>query len=103
MKYLILAALAFVMVGCTETKTTKKGDAYILPDELADCQVFEMKSQTATDITVVRCPNSTTGTGYTKSRGKSRITLNSVVIDGVKYVQEQPNDVKTEVRSSDRQ
>ena len=87
MKYIALALGAILLTGCVETRTEEVRNKYSMPDELKDCRMFDMESQTSQDIIVVRCPNSTTSTSYSYQSGKSRHERRSVVIDGVTFVE----------------
>ena len=61
MKYATLLAL-LLLTGCRETITSEINDGYRLPTGLKDCTIYRMESARYRDVTVVRCPNSTTTT-----------------------------------------
>lgn len=88
MKYIGLALVAILLTGCVETHTEEVQGRYSMPDELRDCQMFDMESKSSQDIIVVRCPNSTTSTSYSYQSGKSHYERRSVVIDGVKFIED---------------
>lgn len=88
MKYTGLTLVAILLTGCVETHTEEVQGRYSMPDELRDCQMFDMESKSSQDIIVVRCPNSTTSTSYSYQSGKSRHERRSVVIDGVTFTED---------------
>ena len=88
MKYIGLALVAILLTGCVETRTEEVQGEYSMPDELRDCQMFDMESKSSQDIIVVRCLNSTTSTSYSYQSGKSHYERRSVVIDGVKFIED---------------
>lgn len=88
MKYTGLTLVAILLTGCVETHTEEVQGRYSMPDELRDCQMFDMESKSSQDIIVVRCPNSTTSTSYSYQSGKSHYERRSVVIDGVKFIED---------------
>lgn len=77
MKYLLIAALA-VLAGCSPSAKVKSYP--ILPEELKDCKFFRLNDGEGGNITVARCPNSTT---TVRQNDKSGTT--SVIIDGKEY------------------
>lgn len=87
MKYIALTLFVILLTGCGETRTEEVQTKYSMPNELRDCQMFDMVSQSSQDIIVVRCPNSTTSTSYSYTSGKTRHERRSVVIDGVTFVE----------------
>ncbi len=88
MKYIGLVLVAILLTGCVETRTEEVQGKYNLPDELRDCQMFDMESKSSQDIIVVRCPNSTTSTSYSYQSGKTHHDRRSVVIDGVTFIED---------------
>lgn len=78
----LLAKVGFICVvvllaGCTKT-ASEHTSSYMLPSGLEDCKIFSLRSDTGTNLTVVRCPLSSTTTTY--NTGK---TTNSVsVVEG---------------------
>lgn len=88
MKYIALALFALLLTGCGETRTEEVQARYQMPDGMHDCQVFDMVSQTAQDIIVVRCPLSSTSTSYSYTSGKTTHERRSVVVDGVTFIEE---------------
>jgi hypothetical protein len=77
MKYLFIIALV-VLAGCTPSAKVK--DYPVLPEELKDCKFFRITDGEGSNITVARCPNSTT---TVRKNDKSGTT--SVIIDGKEY------------------
>jgi hypothetical protein len=77
MRIITLCALGFALLaaGCQPSVTVPD---YPLPTELSDCKLFKL-SNGIDDITVARCPNSTTSTTFRE--GKHDET--AVVVDGV--------------------
>ncbi len=82
MKYLVILCLSFIIIGCGD-ETTESTSNYILPNGLKDCKVYKMIGEgSASNIVVVRCPLSQTGTSYTVNSGKSSHTGFSIVVEG---------------------
>lgn len=73
-KLLIVGALV-VLTACTPS--TKQFHPQVLPSELSDCKFYTVNPDGMQNITVVRCPNSSTSTQY--KSGKT--TLSATVID----------------------
>lgn len=73
--------------GCTPTiPHTEENNIANLPNELKDCKFYDVDPGGSKRILhITRCPNSTTSTNYAVSQGKSQITVNTVVINGVSY------------------
>lgn len=94
-KFVIVVMIVTLFLGCAKRESRAVTDAYILPEELRDCLVFQLESDlpSARDVTVLRCPNSSTATTTTERTGKSTRTIRTVVVDGVTYVEE-GQDVK---------
>ena len=88
MKYIGLALVVILLTGCNETRTEEVQGKYIIPDELRDCQMFDMESKTSQDIIVVRCPNSATSTSHSYQSGTHRQERHTVVIDGVTFIED---------------
>jgi len=65
-----------------------KANFPVVPPELSDCQFFILTNDKGGNITVVRCPNSTTTTLANKRT--------TVVVDGVEY-----EKVKDTIKSQD--
>lgn len=84
MKIILGLVLCSMLVGCT-TKTTEITHGYVLPDELKDCSVYKLQSESQQSLVVIRCQNSTTSTNWAQKQGKSSISRSVVVIDGIEY------------------
>lgn len=83
MKYLAILFLTIVLIGCAERHTSQMTYNYDLPNELKDCQIYRLQSETISpDIIVVRCGNiPTTSTTYQEGRAQRHV----ITIDGEKY------------------
>lgn len=80
LKNSLLVAGTLLLIGCSPRATTINFP--VIPPELADCKFFSLyEGELGANITVARCPNSTTSTTYNSGK-KSKTT---VVIDGVEY------------------
>ena len=83
MKKLLLIPLLVALTSC-ENSSKNITDYYVLPPELADCSINYLKSTIENNITVVRCPNSSTVSSSVQSCGKGCATTRNVtVIDGL--------------------
>lgn len=60
-----------------------------MPDGLKDCVVYYISDERAQNITVMRCPNSTTSTNYTVQSGKTTTHKTTIVVDGVEYIKKE--------------
>ena len=80
-KFITTIAIISFLLGCTP-ETEEIGNKYDIPKELSDCVFLKMRDTNASEIIVVRCPNSTTSVNYTS--GKT--TRSVIVVDGVEYV-----------------
>ena len=58
MNKLILLCVLLAITGCTPSASQL--DFPVLPDGLKDCKFFYLRDGSGTNITVARCPNSTT-------------------------------------------
>lgn len=76
---LMLFALTSMSAGCTRKVPQNMDFDRIMPQELADCKVFELRTQGGRDIYVVRCGNSVS-TQY-RTGGKSSVDVQSSTID----------------------
>ena len=85
MKSLMVVLGVVILTGCEPSYEEKTQNFTILPDELKDCKFYSVRSNTGSNLDIVRCPNSTTSTPY--KSGKT--TATTVVIDGKKYVSEE--------------
>jgi hypothetical protein len=83
----VLLVIAGCCSGCSPSVESLDESFTVRPKELKDCTIFRLGDGYMGHITVVRCPNSTTST--TERVGKT--TQTTVVIDGVEYIQKQPN------------
>lgn len=81
MKLLMIILSVIMLAGCEPSYKEKTQNFTILPDELKDCKFYDVRSNTGSNLKIVRCPNSTVSTTY--NNGKT--TLTTVVIDGKKY------------------
>lgn len=79
--------LIVFITGCTQPSFSEK-KYLVLPDELSDCRFYNVDpGGLQNNITIVRCPNSSTTTQYTQSCGKNcTVTKNNFVIDGEEYI-----------------
>ena len=84
MKLLRVVLSVVMLTGCEPSYEEKTQNFTLLPDELKDCKFYNVRSNTGSNLNIVRCPNSTVSTTY--KSGKT--TLTTVVIDGKKYVSE---------------
>ena len=85
MKLLMVIIGVIMLTGCEPSYEEKTQNFTILPDELKDCKFYGVRSNTGSNLDIVRCPNSTVSTTY--KSGKT--TATTVVIDGKKYVSEE--------------
>ena len=85
MKLLAVVLGVIILTGCNPSYEEKTQNFTQLPNELKDCKFYSVRSNTGSDLNIVRCPNSTTSTTY--KSGKT--TATTVVIDGKKYVSEE--------------
>lgn len=76
---LVVALVVFLSTGCTPRVSQNMDFDRIMPQELADCKVFELRTQGGRDIYVVRCGNSVS-TQY-RTGGKSSVDVQSSTID----------------------
>ena len=87
MKKLLLIPLLVMLPSCENSSTKNITNNYALPPELSDCSINYLKSTVEYNITVVRCPNSSTVSSSVQNCGKGCTTTRNVtVIDGVEYV-----------------
>lgn len=75
MNKIILLCVLLAITGCTPSASQL--DFSVLPDELKDCKFFYLRDGSGNNITVARCPNSTTSV---VSGGKHKRT--SITIEG---------------------
>ena len=80
-KFITAITIISFLLGCTP-KTKNIESNYDIPEELSDCVFLNMRDTKASEIKVVRCPNSTTSVNY--ASGKT--TQSVIVVDGVEYV-----------------
>ena len=86
-RYIFIAAAMLMLAACDTQQATKLTVDLKQVRGLEDCTYYKVDPGGTTPIiNVIRCPNSTTSSAYTQ--GKARI--NTVVIDGVEYVQRDP-------------
>lgn len=87
MKYFIVL-LALILCGCDPSGSEITHTYSVMPEGLKDCKIYTI-SNGGREVTVVRCPNSSTSTQYTVRRGKTNASVYTVVIDGVEYERKQ--------------
>lgn len=75
---LIGVMVVLALAGC-ENRATEVH--YVLPNELKDCKIYYLESTRNHDLTVMRCPNSTTSTNYSVQNGKARTPVTNIVED----------------------
>ena len=75
MNKIILLCVLLAITGCTPSASQL--DFSVLPDGLKDCKFFYLRDGSGINITVARCPNSTTSV---VSGGKHKRT--SITIEG---------------------
>lgn len=90
MKRITIALVAVLMLAaCDDTDPGSQRDVtskYNLPESMKDCKIYYMSgSSSVREITVIRCPNSSTAANTVVSSGKSTRIDAVVVIDGVQY------------------
>ena len=79
----LVAASVFALSGCTND--ARQVNYSVLPDWLKDCKFYRIQSSTEKDVTVVRCPNSSTSTTVTEQSWKYTVDKTTIVIDGSTY------------------
>ncbi|MEX3983841.1 hypothetical protein AB4Y45_33185 [Paraburkholderia sp. EG287A] len=77
MRVLTICALGLALLATGCERSVEVAD-YPLPQELSDCSLFRLQDGHGSEITVARCPNSTTSTTFRE--GKHDET--SVIVDG---------------------
>lgn len=80
-KFIILFLSIFIASCMQQPKTRDASNEYTIPFELQDCLFVKMTDTYGQNMTVVRCPMSST-TATVNGKFQQR----SVVIDGVEYV-----------------
>lgn len=80
MNKLIMAGMVFILSGCAKETVSISGN-YDIPKELLDCNIYYMRSDVSRNLTVIRCPNSSTTTSYSEQHGKATKTRNITVIE----------------------
>lgn len=75
MKIIFLLALLVLITGCENAAKELKFP--VLPPDLQDCKIYYLTNEKGFNITIARCPNSTTTTNY--KQGKS--SHSTVVVD----------------------
>lgn len=80
-KFIILFLCIFTVSCMQEPKTRDASDEYAIPIELQDCLFVKMTNAYGSNVTVIRCPMSSTTTTL-----DAKIPERSVIIDGVEYV-----------------
>lgn len=85
MKLLMVVLGVVILTGCEPSYENKTQNFTVLPDELQDCKFYAVRSNTGSNLNIVRCPNSSVSATY--KVGKT--TATTVIIDGKKYVSEE--------------
>lgn len=67
--------LALLATGCERSVSVAD---YPLPPELSDCNLFKLADGNGSEITVARCPNSTTSTTFREGKHNE----SAIVVDG---------------------
>lgn len=80
MNKLVIVILTLILTACSK-ETKNISERYQLPKELSDCKVYSMRAEGGFNITLVRCPNSSTTTSYTRSSGKSSSRYSNTVVE----------------------
>ena len=86
-KFIGLIILTTILSGCdssNERAVSYQNDIQFR-DGLKDCQIFVVHDNVYENLVVVRCPKSSTSTNYSVPSGKSRRSVQTVVVDGVSY------------------
>ena len=88
-KYLALG-LVVLLAGCDNSeyrqqKQQSYNDDITHTKGLDDCIVFLVHDDRSDDLTVIRCPNSSTTTSRRVASGKSTRQIQHIVVDGVTY------------------
>lgn len=83
MKKILITLLAVIALsGCEPS--AREVIPEVIPKELQDCRLYELKNRAGEYMKIMRCPNSTTSTNYTTG-GKSKTHHTDIVIDGTTY------------------
>jgi hypothetical protein len=69
----LVAATVFTLSACINDASV--ANYPVLPEWLKDCQFYKLKSKSERNITVVRCPNSTTSVTTHEKTPKTIITI----------------------------
>ena len=85
MKLLMAIIVVIMLTGCEPSYEEKTQNFTLLPDELKDCKFYGVRSNTCSNLNIVRFLNSSVSTTY--KVGKT--TATTVVIDGKRYVSEE--------------
>ena len=86
LKTIVLSLVtAFLLTGCEPSYKENTQTFTQLPDELKDCKFYGVRSNTCSNLNIVRFLNSSVSTTY--KVGKT--TATTVVIDGKRYVSEE--------------
>lgn len=80
-KFIILFLCIFTISCMQQPKTRDASNEYVIPLELQDCLFIKMTDTYGSNVTVIRCPYSSTTTTV-----NDKTPQRSVVIDGVEYV-----------------
>ena len=77
MRVLTICALGLALLATGCERSIEVAD-YPLPQELSDCKLFRLSDGHGSDITVARCPNSTTSTTFRQGKHDE----SAIVVDG---------------------
>jgi hypothetical protein len=74
---MIYILIIFLAISCSPYHKPKT--EYSLPSELKDCKIFEISDGSKT-LYVVKCPNATTTTSWTRTCGKNCTTTEHLTL-----------------------
>lgn len=77
MKKFILFALTIFLTSCGGARTSEISSIYSIPKEMSDCSIYFMTDGKLSNITVVRCPNSSTSTTTHEKNSRTSIVIES--------------------------
>ena len=84
--YAILLLSAILLTACEPQQP--KEVTYIMPPELSDCKIYQIDSEHAPILYVVRCSGekpAETSVQWKVQSGKTSQTYHTILIDGVEY------------------
>ena len=77
---LVMIGLVLILSGCAKETVSISGN-YDIPKELSDCSIYYMRSDVSRNLTIIRCPNSSTTTSYSEQHRKATRTRDITVIE----------------------